>query len=630
MNSKPTIPTGKTTKTSTGLKTKSKPQSSAFLAMKFEKERKKKLTEKKVSSGSLVRSLPRPKDEVPRSLIHRAAAKAQLAHLPPTVTKTVIDTAAKYARDYVPLLLGEEAGLAIDVASALYSALSDAWTSDANVNHSSIKVRPKTGTLSPEEFDDRLVAIVNHYAATVLSDSNVIDWSDFGLQTLLRRLYSLYLKDGFPRVLEFLRLLTLEFKTDLVGRRLHENLYGVPGPGLEQWNPSMNPPDETDQLPYEPPKDHQGKPPPHVGVKWTSSGRPVYDRPEGGRKNEPYEHQQPARGGGYLGRPTLDRPMGGGFGGAPPAIAYSTSGQLRPQHATVVGSIHTDFGPGIRITGRQLMCNIGESSGITTSLFSTDTSAISGATIFSAAGVPVSTVLLPNGGNVLKLSPDFLNLRLATIAQLYSRWKFVNFRVLYTPSVSTTTPGNFTVGFSEDVGTAALQTLSYATTTQMARSNICQYWAPLEFDVSGGGDDEFLYTESGTGGSATTADRQTCHGLLSVFPNTNGSIGQTYGTLWCSYDIVLADPSPSYGLAVTYLLKQQIGDNNLALVTKYLLANPVLLAEIMASAGVIPPVDNSSQLVTFKGLIEQLETLGLVHNVEAPMMARLTSLIQDK
>lgn len=579
-------------------------------------------------TGTEPRRHPRS-SEPPRRQNVLPHVRTATQHVPPLPKKpspsTSWDSLAKpllkeVAQHLVPEVFGSGAGTFMNLASIVADATYEYWSHVNTNDELALLERPKAGVLSRNDFEIKIHALVESFMEK--NDFNGRpSWHGIGPHALINRLYTVFTSGGWIKVVEFLDSFEKNFGNPKSANQLAHNDFGMlalPGQDATEPVPDRGTTSSTPPDPYRPDSDQQAY---YARIRKQANERErlraSYQKSNSGISTwTDFGHMNP--------QSLIERGRPSGSG--PPPIAYSESGQLKPQHPSIVGAVMTDFGPGIRVTGRQLLCEIKDSTTASTIL----DASLNSADIFLSTGVLAGPGL---PGNILKLSPDYLNLRLATISQLYSRWRFVDAKILYTPACSTTTAGSFAIGFSEDVGIAAAvgtaAGMTFAATTQLSHSNLCQYWSPLEFDIRAGGDDEFLFTEvSETIGSPVAAERQTCHGLVSVFPSTTTGFATALGTLWITYDIILADPSPSYALATAYGLQKQIGESNAAIVMKYLMANPVLLAEILKDSGAFPARSDSQKLLT-EGTLEQcLERLGLYNPGTTPGFERLSNLLQ--
>ncbi len=542
--------------------------------------------DRKVASHKSSERLQRP---IPMPHAHISSMRA------PEQSGASWELAHKAARGFIPLVFGSEWGRAYDLATALYKAVS-------NMRHEHDELLVAPAGLSITAFQTRLCGFLEMSGLLDPTQVKAINWNDLGPKTVLDWLYKIYSnseKDGlsarerWEAVISFLDKIVQTYQTVKVSGDLATHQFGAIEPidddKKRSWAPWYGGPSSTEDSgtvkgPY---AARVGKAAPYGPryVEKTNGGHVSYSR-------------DPSTAYGVF------APSGGAAGSGAP-VAVPASGDLSPMHPSIIERVETDFGPGIRITGRQVLCNAGESAAGagTTSLFGNQ---VVGADIFATTPAAPAAE-----GNILKISPDTLNLRLGTIAQLYSRWRWVDGHVMYTPSVATSQQGNFVMGFSQDVGIGNAQTLTYASVTQLDHSLVQQWWAPTTLHLPGGEDDEFLFVESVSGaGSQVTADRQTCHGLVVGFPNIAGGVGWNYGLFWICYDIILADPAPSYGLAATYRLKKMIGDDSLAILVKYLLANPLLVLKILGECG----IDSKPLSPTEEVVVQTLKRLGLYHS----------------
>lgn len=275
--------------------------------------------------------------------------------------------------------------------------------------------------------------------------------------------------------------------------------------------------------------------------------------------------------------------------------AFGSQGPLVNHQPHIVEHTNTEFGPGLRISGRQFLCNVGicmnpPATPITGSALWAP-AANQGCDVYQAGqqtpmGQTVNgPILTPTpGGQLIRVAPDHFNLRIALLSQLFSRWKMEKMHVMYTPSCPTSVVGSMVMAHADDPTIDLFQGVgSFSAITQFQDARINTFWAPSELPIKGHGQWLFQETE-GTPNAASL--RQCCEGLIAVATDQApaGGVGSSpnvsMGTLWLAYDIHLADPVPSYGLGATRQLQKSLGKTVYERIIYYLLLNPAVVAAL--------------------------------------------------
>ncbi len=296
----------------------------------------------------------------------------------------------------------------------------------------------------------------------------------------------------------------------------------------------------------------------------------------------------------------------------------AVSQDVQHMHPRLHSHINTPYGPGLRITGRQVLADVRAAPNVTTTFNKTALlqETTGGASLFAASSD--TTVSGDSFGAFIKISPDYLNARIQSIAQLFSRWRWISGHVMYTPKCAATQTGSFAFAHSDDVGAPWFTGVStsdgpaFARVAEIEGSKINNFWAPNSLHIPR--NPEYLYTEAHFSGSnQTVADRTSCNGVFVLGSSTTASAGAStpYGTLWVCYDIELIDPTPSYALSTLGILRSQVGLTSTEILLKYLIANPALCVQILRSieTNIVPK--NAFD----KRVLDALERLGVHSDV---------------
>lgn len=188
---------------------------------------------------------------------------------------------------------------------------------------------------------------------------------------------------------------------------------------------------------------------------------------------------------------------------------------------------HPELGGGVRIAGRQILCNITTTAG--------------DSQLFATNGATVATI------NSIYLSPDTLNGRLALQARAYDRYIFRKVKLTYVPRVPTTQAGSFAIGY---VGDSSFPSPTFATVTSMSPAMQTSFYGdPRSVTIVDDlRSDKFYYTliDATSAGSL----RQTVQGAILGAPDAT-SIGATFmGTMWIDYLIDLYQPTQDQGFTL--------------------------------------------------------------------------------
>jgi len=196
--------------------------------------------------------------------------------------------------------------------------------------------------------------------------------------------------------------------------------------------------------------------------------------------------------------------------------------------------VHPELGEGVRLHGCQLLTSA-VTTGSDTQLFSGGTSS-------------------PLTVNVVQISPDTLNGRLALMARNYSRYVFRKIKIHYMPRVSTTQAGSFAIGFILDGGMQNLATLSFETVLQMVPSLLSAFRekGTLTFEYEG---EQVYFTEYDS--TSVASARQSVQGLLIGFPDATSIGALTMGQFWVEYVVDLYQPTLDFGFTLKCLTLEE-------------------------------------------------------------------------
>lgn len=207
-----------------------------------------------------------------------------------------------------------------------------------------------------------------------------------------------------------------------------------------------------------------------------------------------------------------------------------------PVYLRVCGKVsHPDFGDGVRIEGRQLLADITTTAGDNQ--------------LFGSNGTATAGTI-----NLIQLSPDALNGRLALQARNYSRYAFRKFRIHYVPRVSTTDVGQMVIAYSTDGAQINFATPSFQALTATAPNMVTPFRKEAVFDMSYSGDLTWL-TELDAATSAST--RLTVQGSILGFPDLTSIGAIQHGWTWIEYVVDLYGQTTDYGFTMELKSKEE-------------------------------------------------------------------------
>lgn len=218
---------------------------------------------------------------------------------------------------------------------------------------------------------------------------------------------------------------------------------------------------------------------------------------------------------------------GGGFSNLP--LARSFNSTRSSYFRTKALPRHETFGHGVVVEGCEVGLNV--------------VTAAAASDFFTTSVATAATV------NLLNVSPDAFNGRLALVARTYSRYRFRRLIIHFVPALGSANPGIAAMGYSPDGSVSGFATTSFAQTTQTEPSVVFSLNAPVSWDVLRYNGTEMYWTEIDYGTAA--GNRQTIQGVLAGFPSTNALGVLTQGVLWFEYVVELYAPSADYGFTMS-------------------------------------------------------------------------------
>lgn len=165
--------------------------------------------------------------------------------------------------------------------------------------------------------------------------------------------------------------------------------------------------------------------------------------------------------------------------------------------------------------------------------------------------------------NSIKVGPDSLGGRAASLAALWSRWGGDHFKFDYIPGCATSTPGSLVLYFTNDPTSNPALIGTIETALQCQPSVMNSAWAPSQLIAHGHPEDPLLFTE-GTTADGGDESRLTCMGLFGVVgvgldPTPSSSF---LGTITVCFALDLYSPVPNNGITAFVDLQREIGAYN--------------------------------------------------------------------
>jgi hypothetical protein len=187
---------------------------------------------------------------------------------------------------------------------------------------------------------------------------------------------------------------------------------------------------------------------------------------------------------------------------------------------------HSEYGPGIRVEGRQQLCLV-TTTGSNSNLF--------------ASGI--STV----AANAIYLAPYQMNDRIAQFAAMYQRYVFRRLRFSYVTRVGTTQVGSMVLSYNSDAGSF------YASTAVAPTYSTCQDIQPCVvfpfrkerecLDMEYNGERTWMVANDVNANATVESVRQCVQGLLQGYPDITSIGAINMGEIFIDYEIDLYGPT---------------------------------------------------------------------------------------
>lgn len=189
---------------------------------------------------------------------------------------------------------------------------------------------------------------------------------------------------------------------------------------------------------------------------------------------------------------------------------------------------HPTEGRGVRVTGSQQLVAIA-------------TAATTDLTFFTAT-TPATQVTT----NIILLTPDHLNGRLAAFAGLYAKYVFRRVEFEFRPFVATTQAGGGVLAYSRDPQiNVSAGTTTFSTAQEMETSVTFAFREPARLVMEYKGNSVYFTEVDAT---SVASYRQCCQGSIMGVPNA-GSLGAvTQGYVHIHYIIDLFSPTPTQAI----------------------------------------------------------------------------------
>jgi hypothetical protein len=187
---------------------------------------------------------------------------------------------------------------------------------------------------------------------------------------------------------------------------------------------------------------------------------------------------------------------------------------------------HSEYGPGIRVEGRQQLCLVSTTA--------------SNSNLFASG---VATV----GANNISLSPYYLNDRIAQFSAMYQRYVFRRLRFSYITRVGTTQVGSMVLSYNSDSGALTASTdvvPTYSTCQDIQPCVVFPFRKEREcLDMVYNGERTWMVAYDVNADATPESLRQCIQGLLQGFPDVT-SIGViNMGEIFIDYEIDLYGPT---------------------------------------------------------------------------------------
>jgi len=192
------------------------------------------------------------------------------------------------------------------------------------------------------------------------------------------------------------------------------------------------------------------------------------------------------------------------------------------------GLAHSEWGPALRVSGRQQLCVIATTTG--------------DASVFSVTG---STATV--GNNNVDLAPYILNDRIAQVSALYQRYAFRNVRYTFITRVGTTQVGSISLAYSTDSGISTASSavsLNYHSIQSIEPCKVFPFRKEIETLAISYSGKRTWYVDQDTNATATSeAVRQCKQGTLLGFPDLTGIGAINMGEIYIEYVMDLYVPN---------------------------------------------------------------------------------------
>lgn len=192
---------------------------------------------------------------------------------------------------------------------------------------------------------------------------------------------------------------------------------------------------------------------------------------------------------------------------------------------------HPKWGAGQRVNGKQYLTTI-TTTAVDASLFQGNS--------------PASTTLI-------YISPDAFNGRLALEARTYQRYLFTKLRLIYTPRVATTQPGEMVLGVYSDGAAASFFTPSFTNVQDSEAAIVSSFHnggQQLIWDLPlPRGQEDSYFCELDT--ASLAGQRQSIQAQLMGFADASNLGAITQGNLSIEYEILFYCPSSDLGFTTS-------------------------------------------------------------------------------
>jgi hypothetical protein len=191
------------------------------------------------------------------------------------------------------------------------------------------------------------------------------------------------------------------------------------------------------------------------------------------------------------------------------------------------GLVHSEYGSALRVQGRQLLTNVATTA--------------ANNNVFSANGATLVS------GNLIYISPNNLNDRVAAISALYQRYVFRSMKFVYVTRVATTQAGAFAMAYNTDAAFTVSSTAngeSYATLQDIEPCIVLPFRQEKEtLSASYSGERTFFVLYDSNATASAESIRQCVQGALVAFPDLTSIGAITMGEIYFEYVLDLYVPT---------------------------------------------------------------------------------------